>query len=132
LKEGWEAVKLANAALLLPFIFVYQPILLLVGSPWSILNASLSACIGVIAPGCMVIGYIGTRLNLWERVSLIVASLLLVLPGLKTELMCLAFCGARYLMQRFRCRSLAVDLRNREGRGMSQDPKERAQRVEKA
>jgi TRAP transporter 4TM/12TM fusion protein len=126
MKVGWEAVKLGIAAFLLPFIFVYQPVLLLVGSPWNILNASLSACIGVMALGCAVVGFIQTRLSPWERVSLIVGSVLLIIPGLTTDLMGLAFCGVPYLTQRFRCRGLAVELQKKRGMEMSRNPKEEA------
>ena len=47
-KTGWHAFILASVAFLAPFIFIYSPELLLIGSYWNIFMAIPTALVGVI------------------------------------------------------------------------------------
>jgi TRAP transporter 4TM/12TM fusion protein len=86
-KTGLEAVKLALAAFLVPFIFAFSPSLVLVGAtPMGIIQMLITSVTGMIALGAGVSGFWSTRLLWWERLLLPVAGILLIDPGLLTDL----------------------------------------------
>jgi TRAP transporter 4TM/12TM fusion protein len=84
------AVGLAAAGFIVPFIFVYGPPLLMVGSAAEIVLAALTGTIGVIALAAAIMGYARRPLALWERFALGAGSLLMIIPGLMTDVAGLA------------------------------------------
>jgi len=102
-KTGFTAFKLALAGFLIPFVFVYNPILLGVNFVWSeALIAFITAFIGVIFLSSSTIGYFIKRLNIFERIVLFISSILLIVPGLKTDLIGIGIGGLILLMQKLR------------------------------
>jgi TRAP-type uncharacterized transport system fused permease subunit len=99
---GWEAVRVGVAAYLIPFIFVYQPVLLLEGSLWGIFIAGVSALLGIIALGCAVVGFLDTNLTVLERLSMIAGSIFLIVPGIRTDLIGVALALVPFVKQRVR------------------------------
>ncbi|MBU01038.1 MAG: C4-dicarboxylate ABC transporter permease [Gemmatimonadetes bacterium] len=94
LKTAVSAALLAGAGFLVPFMFVYGPELLLIGSPVEIMLAFVTALLGVIALASAGMGYARRALRVWERAIAICAALFLVYPGLPTDavgLLLLAF-----------------------------------------
>lgn len=85
MKTGWAAWRIALAGFLLPYMFVYNPALLLLGDPWRALLASVTAVLGALALSVAVVGYIRTHLTVIERVLSFVAALLLIKPGVITD-----------------------------------------------
>lgn len=86
-KTGLEAVKLALAAFLVPFIFAFSPSLVLVGAtPLGVIQMVITSVTGMVALGAGVSGFWSTRLQWWERLLLPVAGILLIDPGLVTDL----------------------------------------------
>jgi TRAP-type uncharacterized transport system fused permease subunit len=83
-------VGLAAAGFIVPFIFVYGPPLLMVGSAAEIVLAALTGTIGVIALAAAIMGYARRPLALWERFALGAGSLLMIIPGLMTDVAGLA------------------------------------------
>jgi TRAP transporter 4TM/12TM fusion protein len=87
LKTGVESTRVAIAAFIIPFIFVYQPQLLLIDTTWlEAAGVMLTAIIGMIGVGAGMIGYWIRRLHAIERCIAIVAGLFLIVPGLVTDL----------------------------------------------
>ncbi len=87
LKTGVNATKLAIAAFVVPYIFVYNPSLLLIdytlgGVLWMIMTAT----IGMIGLATAVEAWYFTRMNWWERILSALAGLLLIDPGLATDI----------------------------------------------
>ncbi|MGI9625928.1 MAG: TRAP transporter permease [Longimicrobiales bacterium] len=82
LKTAWTAMGLASAGFVVPFMFIYAPGLLLVGSVGEILLTSLTAVVGVIALAGAVIGYVRAPLGLVGRLMLGAAALALVSPSI--------------------------------------------------
>jgi TRAP-type uncharacterized transport system fused permease subunit len=80
-KTGWTGMRLAIAAYVVPFIFAYQPALILVGSVSEIIVAVLTASIGValLAAGCA--GFLFRPLTWTKRGLMWLAALLLLLPS---------------------------------------------------
>jgi TRAP transporter 4TM/12TM fusion protein/TRAP transporter TAXI family solute receptor len=79
------AAVLAGAGFIVPFMFVYGPELLLVGSPVGIVLAAITATVGVVALAAGGVGFARDRLAPWERALAIMAAGLLVFPGLLTD-----------------------------------------------
>jgi TRAP transporter 4TM/12TM fusion protein/TRAP transporter TAXI family solute receptor len=79
------AAVLAGAGFIVPFMFVYGPELLLMGSPVGILVATITAVIGVIALAAGGVGYARTGIFGWERALALMGAALLVYPGLLSD-----------------------------------------------
>lgn len=79
------AAMLAGAGFIVPFMFVYGPELLMVGTPVQIGVATISAVLGVIGLAAGGVGYARRRLAPWERALALAAAGLLVYPDLATD-----------------------------------------------
>ncbi|MEK4520428.1 TRAP transporter permease [Psychrobacillus sp. FSL W7-1457] len=80
-KTGMNAVKLAIAAFIVPFIFIYNPILVMVDvEPISMILSLAGALIGMVAVSSSMIGYFIRYSRFWERSVLFVAGLMLIVP----------------------------------------------------
>jgi TRAP-type uncharacterized transport system fused permease subunit len=85
LQTAFAAVTLASAGFLVPFMFVYGPPLILVGTPVEIGIAGITAMAGVTALAAAMIGYGRPSFVLWERALLFTSALALIFPGLITD-----------------------------------------------
>ena len=85
IRTAMYAATLAGAGFVVPFMFVYGPELLMVGSPLSIFIAATSATIGVVALAAAGVGQARARLLPWERAVALLAAFLLVYPGLPSD-----------------------------------------------
>jgi TRAP transporter 4TM/12TM fusion protein len=86
----FAAASLAAPAYIVPFMFVYEPMLLLIvrdwGSEWPFVVWSvITASIGVVCLAGSLFGWLFTFALAWQRVLLFVASLCLMKPGLITD-----------------------------------------------
>jgi len=101
-QSGWEAVRIAAPTYIVPFMFVYEPSLLLIGDWQTSLTSFLSASIGVMCFAAALQGYLAGRdAKLWERAMLLAAALLLIKPGYVTDAIGLALLAVVYLSNRF-------------------------------
>jgi len=99
MKTGWTAWTFALAGFLLPYMFVYNNSLLLMGSVVNILFAALTSVIGVICLGASIIGYFYRAASFHERILLFAAALLLIKPGWATDLIGLLSVGTVIILQ---------------------------------
>jgi TRAP transporter 4TM/12TM fusion protein len=95
---GLEAVRVAAPAYIVPFMFVYDPSLLLIVKDWtvawpSIALAVASASIGAMCLAAGLMGWMVTLASLWQRILLVAAALLLIKPGVYSDLVGFAFLG---------------------------------------
>ena len=96
------AVKIAIAAFLVPFCFVFNQALLLQGSPGEIAFATLSAALGLIAVAMAMEAYAGRPLGRLSRLTLTAGGLLfLFVEPLHFLLACVLVAGALFLPGRF-------------------------------
>ena len=79
------AAILAGAGFIVPFMFVYGPELLMVGSAVQIGVATTTALIGVVCLAAGGVGYARKRLVAWERLLAVASALVLVYPGVLTD-----------------------------------------------
>jgi TRAP transporter 4TM/12TM fusion protein len=85
-QTGWESSRLGIVGYIVPFVFVYQPALLLHGSTREVLLAAATAVLGTIALAGAMSGYFFGNVSRWQRVVLGIASITLIYPGWKTDL----------------------------------------------
>ena len=101
-QSGWLAVKIGLAGFMVPFLFVYCSNLLLIGSALEIFWNSLVSGLGVIAMAGVAMGYFGDRCRWYESIPLAVGALLLLKPGLITDLIGLGLVVTIYVFQKRR------------------------------
>jgi len=82
IKSGFWAWKLSLGAFLLPFAFVYDPGLLLIGSKTSIAVSTLTALVSFTALAGAIVGFVYSKITVIERGVLLAGSILLIHPDL--------------------------------------------------
>jgi TRAP transporter 4TM/12TM fusion protein len=97
--SGWAAVKIGAAGFIVPFMLIYEPALLMIGTWPAIIGAFITASIGILLFAAGLHGYFITRTNLWQRVVLIVAGLMLIDPGLLTDIIGAVLAGVVIVAQ---------------------------------
>lgn len=100
-KTGGQALRLAAAGLVVPFIFVYNNELLLIGEPAMIVFAVLTALVGCLVLAFALIGWGFENLGRIERVLLLGCSIALIMPrpvwlNLIGLLICVAILGRHF------------------------------------
>ena len=87
LKTGVNASKLAIAAFIIPYMFVLSPELLLVyGVDSGLIWALVTAVVGMVALSSALIGYLAAPLVSWQRIILGAGGLMMIKPGLLTDI----------------------------------------------
>ena len=81
LKTSWIAIRLALVKYILPFMFVYEYSLLLIGNPLRILTNLVPCIVGIIMLGGGTMGFFLRPLNIFNRGLLLAGALLLMKPG---------------------------------------------------
>ena len=66
---GWEAVRLAAPAYIIPFMFIYEPSLLLIGDWFTSLTSCVSAVVGVTCLAAGLQGYLLREAPWWQRAA---------------------------------------------------------------
>ena len=91
------AVKLALAGFLIPYIFCYNPGLLMIGaSNTEIVFIVCTAAVGIASLSFASVGYWLRNLYLW----LVAAAITLITPGLVTDIIGLSLMAAVYVLQK--------------------------------
>ncbi|MFZ5692340.1 MAG: TRAP transporter permease [Pseudomonadota bacterium] len=83
--SGWAAVKIGAAGFIVPFMFVFEPALLMIGSWPQIAGAFVTATFGIVLFAAGLHGYFITLASHWQRVLLCAGGLLLIDPGFATD-----------------------------------------------
>jgi len=86
----WQAIRLALAGYIVPFIFLYKPGMALMGPPGAIAWALFDAAVAVVLLAVALEGYWRRRLAWPARVLLGAAALLMFFPGWETRVAGLA------------------------------------------
>lgn len=101
IKTGLQASKLAIAAFLVPYIFVYNPSMLLIDvTALGVIQIVVTSVIGIIGVGSAVAGYLITNESFIERIIFFVGGILMVTPGTKTDLIGAILLLIGYFIQR--------------------------------
>src|SRR5512134_90679 len=92
-EAGWAAVRVGAAGFIVPFMFIYEPALLILNGweQWHVsLLAFISAVIGCITLAAGLYGYLFAACRMWERLVLVIAAFLLIAPELISSLVGIA------------------------------------------
>lgn len=103
-RTGFTATKLASWLFLMPFLFVYTPILD-VKNPPALVWTTLTALVALVAWAGALEGYLLCPTRLWERPLLLLAALGLLHAGLVTDLIGIGILAVVLLSQRRRRRA---------------------------
>lgn len=86
-KTGVTAVKLSIAAFIVPYIFIYNPIFVLVDvTPLKLIIALMGAIVGMIAVSSAVIGHFYRNSLPWERMVLFAGGIMMIFPETISDL----------------------------------------------
>ena len=99
---GWAAMRIGAAGYIVPFMFIYEPALLMIG-PWQVtVLAFASATLGIIALAASLHGYLIAVLSMWERGFLFTAAILLIVPELTSSIVGIVMLGGLAIYQKVR------------------------------
>ncbi len=99
-KTAFHALTLGISAFIVPFMFVYNPSLLWIGSPLTIAVTGITAMLGAILLGSGLSGWFLAEANAVERILLIASGFLLIDPAALTNYLGLAGLAVVLIMQR--------------------------------
>ncbi|MDR2102590.1 MAG: TRAP transporter permease [Treponema sp.] len=92
IKTGITATRLAITAFIIPYIFVFNPAMLFINTtPVEVVRIVVSSCIGMFGLAVGLEGYMLRRVSPVERLAAIAGGLLLIDPGILSDLLGLAF-----------------------------------------
>ncbi len=87
-KTGFYAFKLSLSGFILPFMFVYNPVLLMQGDALEIIQSVITALLGIYSLSASLEKFIFRwEINTIERIVLFMSALLLIVPGTVTDIM---------------------------------------------
>ncbi|ANU12048.1 hypothetical protein A1A1_03032 [Planococcus antarcticus DSM 14505] len=100
MRTGLNALRLSIAGFIIPYLFVYNPAMLMIDTTdiavnatefalppiWEIMTITITAIIGIIGLSAAAEGYFQTRLNLLFRIVLGAGALLLIVPETLTDI----------------------------------------------
>lgn len=98
-KTGWTACRLGIVAFLVPYFFVYQPVLLLQSFSLETVWRVVLSIVGVIALAAGMMGYLLTVLTIAMRALAVVAGVALIFPHLVADLIGLALLALLLILQ---------------------------------
>ena len=106
---GWTGFRISLAGFLIPFTFIFNPELLLVGGNFvSITISTVTSIIGVIALASSLQNYLYTPMNVVQRAGMFFGALLLIFPGIITDIAGVALAGAIFFWQKMDAKSRAA------------------------
>ncbi|MCF6138980.1 TRAP transporter permease [Pseudalkalibacillus berkeleyi] len=102
LRTGVNSAKLAIAAFIIPYIFVYSPELMMIDTTWTeILWIVFTSLTGMIAIGAAMIGYWLRKTHWTERIVALGAGIMLIYPEGSTDFIGLGVFIALFALQYF-------------------------------
>ena len=91
METGLNASKLGFVKFLVPYLFVYNSSLLLIGPPGFVILTFLTGAVGVVAISVGLEGYLFTRIPWHLRLFYLIGGVLSVIPELRTDIIGLVF-----------------------------------------
>lgn len=99
-KTGITATKLAIAAFILPYMFVYSPQLLLHEVTFTgIISILITSVTGIVCLAGSTMNYLITDNNIIERLFLLASGIMMIKPGLTTDIVGLSIAAVVVVMQ---------------------------------
>lgn len=99
-KTAVTSTKLAIGAFLTPYIFVYNPSMLWVGTTWhSLIQTLVTSCTGMTVIGASMVGFMLAPMSWLERGMFLIGGMMMVHPGTTTDLAGFGIIGVALFIQ---------------------------------
>lgn len=109
MKTGVTAFKLALAGFLVPYIYVYNPMLLFIDVvPVAMIQAIVTALIGVFLLAMFTIGFFKAPMQWYLRIVAMAGALALLIPGTVSDIGGLIVLAAIYAIQTVKAKKIAA------------------------
>ena len=100
MKTAFTSTKLAIGAFIVPFVFALNPAMLFIDtSIWEVIQIAITSLVGMFGVSAALEGYIMERMSWYERVLSALGGLLLIYPGLITDLIGICLVGLVVVLQ---------------------------------
>lgn len=83
---SYVAFRMAIVGFIIPFIMVYSPAIFLIGEPIEIILVVITSLLGAYAIAVSTEGWLKIPLNIFSRAIIFVGGILMVVPGIYTDL----------------------------------------------
>ncbi|MDO4548238.1 MAG: TRAP transporter fused permease subunit [Clostridia bacterium] len=98
MKTGWTGMTYALVGFLAPFVFVFNPAILLEGSVLEIITGAAQLFIGSYVLAVAVAGYFRNALNMWERLILVACAISMISPEMVSTVVGVAVAAGLLLL----------------------------------
>lgn len=109
MKVGWESVRLGIVAYIIPFLFVWNPVLLFQGPVPMVLWSFFTACLGCIALTWAIEGVVEAPLALPWRILALAAAACLLMPEAVSDIPGVLIFVFLYVRFKYKKRGVAVN-----------------------
>ena len=100
MKTALTSTKLAIGAFIVPFVFALNPAMLFIDtSIWEVIQIAITSLVGMFGVSAALEGYLMGRMPWYQRIMSAVGGLLLIYPGLVTDLVGLSLVGIVVVLQ---------------------------------
>ncbi len=103
-KVGITAFKYSLVAYIIPYMMIYSPAMILMGTSWQIAIVFITSIVGTICLACAIQNWLFCMMNIIGRVLLFVSSLLFIKQGLQTDIIAFLILVGVMIYQYFRYR----------------------------
>jgi TRAP-type uncharacterized transport system fused permease subunit len=103
------AVRLAIMKYIIPFFFIYRPSILLMGHWYRILETIVVSMLSAMLFAVGTVGYYRLPINIFARAFVLAVALILIMPGLTTDLIGVLCMAGLVIWQKAQAKSLAVE-----------------------
>ncbi len=102
MKTALTSTKLAIAAFIVPYVFALNPAMLFVDTTaWEVITISVTAFVGIFGVSAALEGYLRGHMSWYLRVISAAGGLLLIIPGVITDVIGIVLVGMMVLCQFF-------------------------------
>jgi len=100
MKTAFTATKLAIGAFIVPYVFALNPAMLFIDtSVWEVIQISITSLVGIFAVSASLEGYLMHRMPWIERILCLAGGLLLIYPGLVTDMIGIGLVAVIIILQ---------------------------------
>ena len=100
MKTAFTATKLAIGAFIVPYVFALNPAMLFIDtSAFEVITICITSLVGIFGVSAALEGYFLNNMKWYERVASAIGGLLLIYPGLVTDVIGLVLVGAVAVVQ---------------------------------
>lgn len=100
MKTAFTSTKLAIGAFIVPYVFALNPAMLFIDTTaWEVILICITSLIGMFGVSSALEGYMFTNMRWYERIVSAAGGLLLIYPGIVTDVIGLALVGIVFVIQ---------------------------------